>query len=143
MYFKKLFFSVDMYNRKERNTDHFCHMICGYFMKDDELPEHDDDDDFEGEEEEMQFLNYQEMNGIGQGKQLYEGRKMKSCQGMVIFQFHFSHMPFHKKCSHKDNLYCLYHLVTLYLLSSYHTDSFYIFRKGTCFVNVLKIYIKQ
>ncbi|XP_076076993.1 DNA helicase B-like isoform X1 [Mytilus galloprovincialis] len=75
--------SMDMYNRKERNTDHFCHMICGYFMKDDELPEHEDDDDFEGEEEEMQFLNYQEMNGIGQGKQLYEGRKMKSCQGIL------------------------------------------------------------
>ncbi|XP_052088633.1 DNA helicase B-like [Mytilus californianus] len=72
-----------MYNkRKERNTDHFCHMVCGYFMKDDDLPEHDEDD-FEEEEEDIQFLSYQEMNGIGQGKQLYEGRKMKSCQGIL------------------------------------------------------------
>ena len=79
------FRTPDMYKRRDRNTDHFCHMVSGYFMLDDVIPAEDDEDDLEEEEEEedIQFLNYKEMNGLGQGKQLYEGRKMKCCKGKI------------------------------------------------------------
>lgn len=71
---------------RERNVEHFCHMVCGFFMQD-EVCEADEGEDVEEDDDDIQFLNYYEMNGVGQGKQLYEGKKMRKCEGMVFDQY--------------------------------------------------------